>query len=272
MLLRFLLIIITTFHFVGLGAQRGINADNGARSLSLSGISSTLNNTDALFNNFSNLSDATSIALMASTQRRFELAELTTASFGVALPVQKIGVFGLTFSNYGFEEYSEQKITLAYARRLMDKVSLSVHFDYNNLRVSEFGSTSAFGFGLGLSGELSDNLSYGISIYNPEKIELVQNTELLTTIKFGLAYKTSKAVTIFTEVEKIIEEDINLIFGLEYLIQEKVFLRISSNTNPGAISFGIGYVFSKNLSIDGGFGYDTLLGTSPGLTLKYSKS
>ncbi len=269
--MRYFFIVITTFQSLILFSQRGINPDFGTRSLSLNGISTTLDKQDAIFNNFANIVNSDKLELIASTQRRFSLSELTIASFGVSTPIQNIGQFGLSFSNYGFELYSEQKLSLMYARKLHDILAISVNFDYNSIRIDEYGNNSAFSFGLGLSGRITEELTYGIYIFNPEKIEIANNTEISSVLRFGLKYEVSEKLDLYIETEKIVDEEINFIFGIEYLIMDRVFLRVSSNTNPGALSFGIGYDLGNQLSFDGGATYDTLLGFTPGLSLKYRR-
>jgi len=245
--------------------------DFGARSLAMAGIGATLEGSDAVFNNFANSVSNDGLFLLANTQRRFSLSELTSASFGIQSSIQRFGHIGFAFSNYGFEEYSEQKISVLYARQLHKLISISANFDFNSIRVSEYGSGSALSFGIGIAGKISEALKYGIYIFNPEKIEIAENTEILSSLRIGFSYIISQKVSSFVEMEKIVDEELNIIVGMEYLMADKVFLRVGANTNPGSVSFGLGYYLSNSLAFDGAVNYNTLLGLTPGLSLRYMK-
>lgn len=268
--MRFILLFLLLCFSLNVQAQRGLNPDFGARNLALSGINTTLDGHDALFNNYSNLAGSNSFMAMGSTNRRFELPELTTSSLGCSFPIGSVGNLGISFSNFGFDSYSEQKFSVLYGRKLFNQLSLSLNLDYNLVRINSYGNTSAFSFGMGLSGNLSEFLSYGIYIFNPEKIEIANNTEIASALRFGLKMKLSEKISAFGEIEKIIDEELNMIFALEYLAAEKIFLRLGTHTNPAGMSFGIGYLFSEFLSFDGAAAYDTLLGFTPGFSVKYS--
>ncbi|MBT8230909.1 MAG: hypothetical protein KJO50_11660 [Bacteroidia bacterium] len=268
--MRFLILFQFLVYSVSYNAQRGLNPECGTRSLALAGIYTTLDGADALFSNFSNLGSETSFMALGSTSRRFELTELTTASLGFSFPLKNVGYMGLSFSSYGFETYSEQKLSLLYARKIFDLLSLSLNLDYNLLRINSHGHTSALSFGLGLTGQLSGSIYYGINIFNPERIEIANNTEMATAIRCGFKFILSGQLTAFTELKKVIDEDPNMIFAMEYLAGDKIFLRLGTHTNPGGISFGIGYQLSDRLSLDSGVSYNTLLGLTPGFCLKYS--
>jgi hypothetical protein len=264
------ILALTLFSGTFLHAQSGLVADQGARSLALSGISATLNSSDAVFNNFSNITDTQGFGAIASSLRRFNLSELSVASIGVYNKLGNFGHLGLNFSHYGFEDFKNQRFSLLYARKLSQIISVSANFDFNTIRISEFGSSSSIGFGIGISGLITDNLKYGISIINPEKLEIAEATELSPVLKFGLSFALSRKITGYTEIEKIVDEDINIIVGIEYLMEDKLSLRMGVHTNPGGFSFGLQYRIHARFIIDGAASYNTLLGLTPGLSLKYN--
>jgi len=254
-----------------LEAQLGINANYGARSLSLGGISATLNGADAIFNNFSNIKTTDSLSVLVSSERRFELEDLTSIAFGIQVPLSKLGHFGLMISNYGLDEYKEQKFSFLYSRKISQKVSLSVNFDYNTIAIQQFGNKGFISFGIGASGDLGEGFSYGVYIFSPEKIDIAEATEVPGYLKLGIQKKFSSELSLFTEAVKVIDEDLNVIVGLEYQPLKLLTLRFGYNTNPGAFSFGLAYTGITNLAIEGGTQYNTILGLTPGITVKYRK-
>jgi len=249
-------------------SQRGIVPQFGAKSLGMGSISSTLDGADALFNNFSQVTSQTKLSAIVSSQRRFSLSELTSVSAGFHLPLKSFGHFGLAMSSYGFEDYKEQKMSLMYSRKIKGFVSLSANFDYNILRITEHGSQGYISFGLGLSGDITKTLSYGLYIFTPEKIEILSNSEVPTYLQFGVSNQFSDKLTAHFEIEKIIDEQINFKTGIDLMLISSFYLRAGFNTHPSQVSFGLGYSF-QNFMIDGAVNYDTLFGTTPGVSLKY---
>ena len=252
-------------------AQLGQSANYGTRSLSLGGISATLNGADAIFNNFSNISNSDSLSVLVSSERRFELQELTSVALGFQLPVAKIGNIGLAISSYGFDAYKEQKFSVLYARKISQKVSISLNLDYNNLRIEQFGNKAFLSFGIGVSGDLGKGFKYGVYIFNPEKIEIAEATEVPGYLKLGIQKHFSEDLNLFGEVVKVIDEDINVIIGFEYKPINILSFRLGYNTNPGAFAFGLAYKAFPNISIEGGSQYNTVLGLTPGVTVKYQR-
>ncbi len=267
---KFIIAFLFTFINITMAhAQLGQSANYGTRSLSLGGISATLNGADAIFNNFSNIASIDSLSVLVSSERRFELHELTSVAIGAQLPVGNIGNIAMSISSYGFDEYKEQKFSILYARKISSKVSISLNLDYNNLRIEQFGNKGFLSFGLGVSGTLGSGFRYGVYIFNPEKIEIAEATEVPAFLKLGVVKTFSAELGLFGEVVKVIDEDINVIIGFEYKPIDVFSLRLGYNTNPGAFAFGLAYQGFPSISIETGTQYNTILGLTPGVTVKY---
>ncbi len=255
---------------VQLSGQRGAYTYNGSRSAGLGGINSTINSVDALFNNFSSISyDSHSFGVIIGSQQRFSLSELTNAQLGLYKIIDKNNAFGLSLNTYGFSEYREHKLSLNYARRIIDKLSVSVNFDYNQLVISENGQNSFFSYGIGLSGKITDKIGYGAYIFNFENNTIAEQSESNAFIQLGFYNKVSKKLTIHTEVEKYVEETINVKLGLEYDAVESVSFRLGFSSFPGTITFGVSIMALDKIYVDVDAQYNTLLGTSPSISLRY---
>lgn len=250
-------------------AQRATISNNGTKSLSLGGISATLTGTDAIINNFSNVTNLDKFSAIASSERRFELNELTSAIVGLQMPLGKFGHAGVVISAYGFDEYKEQKISLLYGRKLSENLSISANFDYNTFNIDQFGSKGTFSFGLGASGSLGSGFNFGVYVFNPEKIEIAEASEIPGYIKAGVSKYFSSKISLYTELTKYIDEEMNVSLGIDYQLIDVLNFRIGYNSSPGAICFGIAYNGISNLVIEGGTQYNTILGVTPGITLKY---
>jgi len=245
--------------------------DQGAFSASMGGISTVIPGSSSVFNNFSLVHSSTTPQILISTAQRFSLSELTTASLGIHVPVNDLGHFGLELSNYGFESYSEQLIKLKYARKLGRTMAISGSLGMHNVLIEDFGSKQNIVVDLAFSGQLSKQLTYGIQISNPEKITINDQTVLISRVAFGLGYKVSQKVAVFGELEKELEEAANFMVGLAYKLHPKLQLRAGYATLAGQVTFGFKWQIMKELNLETAFLFDSLLGTTPVLTLSYRK-
>lgn len=269
---RIFLLLVTSLIVHFCSAQRGLTVDQGAYSSSIGGISSVLLGSDAILGNFSNLADDTSSCYIISTSRRFSLSELASYSLGTHIPINKVGHIGFSVSSYGFDAYMEQNFSVHYAKRLGKSIALSSSFGYQRLTLEEYGSKGLITFALGVSGSISKSLRYGIVISNPENSAFSETTPLISEIKLGFAYKVSNKVTSYAEVEKSLEERLNFKVGLHYRIHPLLGLTAGFNTDEGQTSFGFSYQIIPKLSLDAAFQYDSLLGITPIISMKWGIS
>ena len=253
---------------LGVVAQNGTPPSGGARGVALGNATVTFNDVQAAFSNQAGLAfiDNTSFTLFGES--RFVLSEIKSVSAAAALPTQS-GTFGLSLNYFGYESYNEQRIGLAYARQLLEKLSLGVQIDVINTTIPTYGNRALFSFEIGLHYEFLDGLTLGVHAFSPVRVEVVENENLPTLLKLGLSYVPSDKVTFFLEAEKDIEYPMLVKIGLEYLLAESLFLRGGININPTLFGFGLGYLVNDNLSIDVGAGFHQTIGVSPAFSLNY---
>ncbi|MEZ4884053.1 MAG: hypothetical protein R3E32_04870 [Chitinophagales bacterium] len=265
----FILIFLSTLLHLSLVAQES-KPSIGAKSAALGGHSTTLKDVFSVFNNPAGLSSLEGFNVGIYAENRFLIEDLNLLGVGIALPT-KSGSFGLGGTYFGNAAYSESYFTLAYSRLLARNLSIAVDFDYVNLSIEEFGSTSAFTFGLGLQFSPSKNIEIGASIYNPIRVQLTQDEEsfLPSLIKVGLAYHPEEeGFTLLGEVEKDIDREAILKFGLDYQLIEKLSLRAGISTNPAYSSFGLGLNLGK-MVVDFANRFHPVLGYSPHISVIY---
>ena len=111
--------------------------------------------------------------------------------------------------------------------------------------VSDYGTFHAFTFELGLQSHVTDKLTLGAYIFNPISFSFKQtlNHEKLPIVfRFGMAYKFTKDFNGQCEIEKNTERTgVSLRGGLEYEAFKNFYIRAGVQTNPGILSFGVGY-------------------------------
>jgi len=261
----FLFLILLPFLAIG---QNGSSYSNSARSIGMGNTGINFSDINSLFTNQAGLATLENTSFLVSAERRFALADLNNLSAGFALPTNS-GTFGISVNYFGFEQYNETKVGLAYGRKLMDKLSIGVQFDVLNTRIPEYGSQNLFTFEVGLQSELSKQLTLGFHLFNPVKLEIAEEEYLPTIIQAGVTYTPSKKVLVNLELEKDIDFPFTVKLGIEYEMVESFYLRIGASTDPTLLSFGLGYQLKDQLRLDFASSYHQELGFTPAISLGY---
>lgn len=200
-------------------------------------------------------------------ERRFLLAETNMYS-AVGVFSTKQGNFGVQADYFGFKNYNESQLGVAYARSLGSALDIGVKFNYYSYRIPGYGSSSAVNFEFGAIAHLTDKLSAGIHFYNPVGGNLSKtNDEKLGSIyKFGAGYEASDDLLVSIEIVKQEDLPVNINAGVQYSFAKQFFARVgiaSENESPYA-GAGISW---KNFRLDVSASYHPQLGVSPGLML-----
>ena len=108
-----------------------------------------------------------------------------------------------------------------------------------------YGRQSAITFELGIQSQVTNKLRLGTYIFNPVSFRLQQslNQEKLPIVfRFGAAYQFTKDFVGQCEIEKNTErKGVSLRGGLEYEALKNFYLRAGVQSNPGILTFGLGY-------------------------------
>ena len=250
-------------------AQNGVSPIGGARSIGMANTGVTFTDVNSLFSNQAGLAMLEQLTVTAFAEQRFQLAELQSVTAGAAIPTNS-GTFGVSVNYFGFEDYNEQRAGIAYARKLMDKLSIGAQVLLLNTQIPEYGNKANVTFELGLLAQLLPQLNLGLHLYSPARIELAPDEYLPTVFKLGLSYLPSDNLTILAEVEKDIDYPVRTRIGAEYQLLDALDLRIGAATEPVNLSFGLGYQISKGLSLDIASYYHEVLGFSPAAGITYA--
>jgi hypothetical protein len=200
-------------------------------------------------------------------ERRFLLVATSAYAMAVAVPT-KMGNFGVQLNYAGFKNFNENKIGLAYARSLGDKVDVGVQFNHYSYRVPSYGNASSINFEAGAIIHFTDKLNAGIHIYNPVggKLSNTDNEKLASAYKIGLGYDASENFFISSEIIKEEDKPVNIIAGFQYHFAKQFFARAGfmSESSTAFAGAGIGW---KNMRLDMSGSYHPQLGISPGILL-----
>ena len=201
----------------------------------------------------------------------FLIKELSLNQISAALKTKR-GGFGLNVSYYGYGQYNEKKIGLAYGMKLGKRFALGVQLDYLNTYIAEnYGNRNMFTFEIGLMTKITNELTLGAHVYNPIRTQISEyNDERLPTLlKLGLNWDLSKDFTAAIEAESDINHPLVLRAGLEYNIMDLMYARIGVSNNPNIFSFGVGLYFG-GFKLDFSSSMHQVLGYSPQLSAIYN--
>lgn len=256
------LFLLASFYMAG---QNHAPSAAGAKGLGMGNVRTISTDATSLFGNQAGLAHLTEMNAFVFGENRFLLPDVNQFSAGFALPTSS-GSFGLALQYFGFEGYNEQKIGLAYARKLTKKLLIGVQMDYLNLRIPEYGNSGKVTFEIGVQAQISEKLMIGTHIFSPITINWNETDIVPTVFAIGGRYEPSKKLTLSAEVEKDFEYPLNAKFGLDYQIIEPLSLRIGLNTFPIQNSFGIG-LHLKKMTIDIASVFHPTLGVSSGISI-----
>ncbi len=264
-LLTLIALFLTTFAT----AQNGMPQNAGGRGAGLANASLTFTDINSIFVNQAGLGFLENLSFTAYGENRFlGTSGINSFLVGAALPTEKMGTFGLSLHYFGYGTYNEQKIGLAYARKLSSRFSIGAQFDYLGTRIAEYGSANTFTFELGILAKVTKHFDLAAHVFSPIRVELPNGDKLPSIFKLAGTYSPSEMVRITAQVEKDLEQDFVARFGIEYHPMHALYIRAGVSTSPLLASFGLGLNL-KGLKIDVATSYHLALGFTPSLGVSY---
>lgn len=207
-------------------------------------------------------------------ENRYLVKEMGLGAAAFALPTNS-GVFGLSVSYFGYAQYHESKIGLAYARSFGEKLSVGMQFNYMYSFVGGDYNNAAGNVSIeaGMIYELLPGLNIGAHIFNPTRAKLASVDNLYdeyipTIFRFGMAYSFSDKVILSLETEKDIERKPAFKAGIEYQVINHLFIRGGIGTNPTQNAFGFGFQ-TGSFTIDLSTSFHHVLGYSPQISIRF---
>src|SRR6187455_2710721 len=266
----FLVLLFLSIHFI-------INGQTVRRPVAAvyAGLGSySINHVDvfSFTNNQASLAQMKNASAGVYGERRFMLDELSLYQLAIAVPTNS-GNFGIKAGYFGFSDYNESQMGLAYARKLGNKVDIGVQFNYNGIQVSGYGNSSAINFEIGTIFHLTDKLHAGVHAYNPVGGKYGKNSEekLASIYTVGLGYEASDKFFVSAEIEKEENQSVNVNAGMQYKFLPQFMARAGIATNTSNVYAGVG-LFLKTFRLDVVASYHPQLGVTPGLMLVYNFS
>jgi hypothetical protein len=198
----------------------------------------------------------------------FAIKELGTHSLFAALPVLG-GVSSIQYQYFGYTNYNENRMGLAYARKLTKNLSLGVQISWLRIGMpAPYGTYNNFIGEVGLSYKIGKRLIFGAHVFNPTQSKPVKDTDEIahTAIRAGIAYYPVDALAYSFEIVQFLNQKTSFRTGLDLSITQYLNVRTGYNHDNKTICFGVGANL-KVLSINMALGYHNVLGYTPHISL-----
>jgi hypothetical protein len=208
------------------------------------------------------------LSIATAYESGFLNPDLSKESLVIVYP-NKRNAFGLSFQNYGFSAYNEQRLGVAYARSF-GNVFAAINFNYHLIKIEQYGGTHTYSVEAGLQYALNDKLLIGAHITNPNRSTYNHqvNAAIPVSIEFGMSYKISSNLLLNNDIQKTLNSATDVRGGLEYSIGEWLDLRGGLSVNPFRQYMGVGCRY-RNLRFDVAASSHIALGYSPQIALSY---
>lgn len=260
-------IVLLNLFFIIAAYPQSLRYSIGQPYISLSAYSTQQSDPLSFTGNQAALASTKNAGVGVFGERRFLVKETSAYILGIAFPT-RLGNIGVLVNYAGFKNFNENKIGLAYAKRLGKFIDVGVQFNYYGYRIPAYGNASSLNFEIGAMLHLTDKLNAGIHVYNPVGGKLGKNSseKLASAYKAGLGYDASDKVFIGTEIIKEEDKPVSVIAGLQYQFAKQFFAKLGFVSESGSAYAGAG-VGWKKLRLDISTGYHPQLGFSPGILL-----
>ncbi len=259
------LVIILSAYYNTLAAD---NLLSGARPGGMANASVAMYDFWAISHNQAGLANTKTLTVGIFTENRFLLKDLSLQAVAAIIPTPS-GNIGVSMHFFGGSLYNEGKAGLAFAKHFGEKFSSGVQLNYMFTNIADgYGKAGTITAELGVICEILPGLYLGGHIFNPTKSSIKTigyheiNEYMSTIIRTGAAYTFSNKVLLCLEIEKDIRHQPVTKIGLEYMINDGMFIRAGISNNPILNAFGFG-IQKGSIQVDISASYHYLLGYSP---------
>ncbi len=237
-------ITITILLAIQFNSSAQINPGAKQIALSQSSVASP-NDVFAIFNNPSGIAQQNwrEIGIYYSPSP-FGLSKLANGA-GVYHEPTSIGSFSIAFTTYGFELYRKSSLLLSYAYNLSNRLFLGITTKYHNLKIERYGSDNALSISLSSLAYLTNDWRIGFMIDNATRSTYSdEKNQIPVVMDLGTSYDLLKTITLNAAIQKEIDRNASIRFGIDYEIIRYINLRIGAMNEPSSFSAGIGINYS----------------------------
>jgi hypothetical protein len=268
--MRVLLFLICIVWFRGFDLSAQFLSSNSPVSLAQGSLSTTQTDLCSVVLNPAGTAVMNNAGVSINYFLPYTIKELSHQNILLVKPLD-YGVASAFVSRFGYSVYNETRVGINFAREITPQVRASFQFNFQNNYDEQAGSGQQVFSGIGIQFEPSKNLILGFYSSNPEKSSIVllnQKNAIPSIYALGLSWKANIDFTISAEVEKEIGYQNVVKFGMEYFVNNMLWLRTGVFGKPMQYSLGTGLLLSK-LRVDVAVAQHQTLGLTSAIGLSY---
>jgi hypothetical protein len=245
--------------------------NSGGRFQALAESSTSLAGLWSVYGNQAGLAAVKHIEVAGSFQNRFLVNELSSRAGIFSIPFQE-NVFAASYCQFGEVPFRQDKIGLAYARRLGGKLRFGLQFNRYGLYLAEENkSVFTHGLEVGIQYAVKPDFILGIHLTNPYQTRIKLSSETYryeSKINVGTFFQLSGDFGWTLDFENRFNNQVVVKSGFEYEIFKRLTIRSGVSGKPYSLAAGFGFRVGKML-FDFATSYNQYLGTSPCVSFQY---
>lgn len=238
----------------------------GAKSQGLGAVKLYHQDAWSLFNNVGALDRMKNSEVGIALDQRYGLHELSTAALSLAFK-KPGGSLGIGIARFGGELFQQHRLELGLSTT-RGILSFGVKAAWFQTYIEGFGTGNALLLSLGGLAELGPRFFFGthLSNLNQAKVSKQSSQPIPTLLTVGITYVPAKNLEIQSELEKDLDNPPLFKLGLNYQLDNWIFLRTGIHSAPNSLHFGLG-LRKKKYGLDYALGQTSALGGTHHLSL-----
>ena len=246
--------------------------ESDSYSISLGGAAVTLQTPFAAFYNQAGLAGVEHMAAAISYRQRYLTGDFTEMSGAFCLPLPT-GTFALSVWQTGIPGYHENRIGLAYGKKLGPRLSCGLQFSYYLMDFPENGrSRGIVLFEMGVRYGFPGKQTVGVHLFNPFGARLSSNFNQVTlpaSLKIGAGFPLGNQLKTFLGASGGWRSSYRIYGGFDYQPVAHFSLRGGLSGKPVRYTAGMGYHWNF-LQTDLAVSHHNRLGYSPSISLTFN--
>ncbi|WP_372776209.1 hypothetical protein [Mangrovibacterium sp.] len=211
-------------------------------------------------------------AIGLNYSNRFLLKDLSSASVYLVMPVNDSRMMA-SIGQFGNEAFRENQITAGLSKAFGERLSYGLLFHYFRFSMAESSRhPELLTFSLGIQYQQGD-YGLGVACFNPLSIKMnvpEVHDDYPFLFRVGAHRVFQDHLLVAGQLSYCDEYGVNVHCGLQYELQQRLYLRAGVQTRNSEWAFGIGYLVGV-LQADLAFSYHEYLGFSPIVTLCFKQ-
>lgn len=264
-----ILTYVVLFSVLKLGAQEVFGT--GSKFQAMADASCAAGGCWSVFGNQAGLNTVNRPEIAGSFQNRFLVSQLSNRIGLFVFPFQN-NVFSLAYSQFGKIPFRQEKIGVAYARKVGRKIGFGVQFNRYGVFLAEENKTAlAYGLEIGTQYYATSKFTIGAHFVNPYQSGIKFSNQTYrydSNVSLGTFFRISEAFSWTCEVENRFDKHVLFKSGFECGILNHLVIRTGVSGKPYLLSAGFGLQL-KMTTIDFATTYNQNLGNSPSVSFQY---